>query len=80
MSVQEKIQLSLDVSTELYQTLETLAQKISGNKKDKAVANVLLKAITLMEIAVKAEEESKSIWIADKDEKLDTKIVGISPQ
>lgn len=80
MSVQEKIQLSLDVSTEFYQTLETLAQKISGNKKDKAVANVLLKAITLMEIAVKAEEESKSIWIADKDEKLDTKIVGISPQ
>ncbi len=80
MAVQEKIQISLDVSPGLYQTLESLAQKINGDKGDKAVANVLLKAITLMEVAVKAESEGKSIWIADKDEKLDTKIVGISQQ
>jgi hypothetical protein len=52
--------------------LNYLAQKINGGTSD-----VLLNAIALMEIAVEAEELGKTLWIVDRDEKLDTKIVGL---
>jgi hypothetical protein len=68
----QRVEFSLDVSPEVYTTLNYLAQKINGGPAD-----VLLNAIALMEIAVEAEELGKTLWIVDQDEKLDTKIVGL---
>ena len=78
MSVQEKterVKINLDVSPEVYATLNYLAEKIKGD-----TADVLLNAIALMEIAVEAENLGKSLWIVDKDKKLDTEIVSFSQE
>lgn len=73
MAVQEKINLSLDVSPKFYATLNELAEKIGGEQAD-----VLRKAIALMQVAVKAEESGKHLWIVDENKELDTEIIGIS--
>ncbi len=75
MTVQEKghrVQISLDVSPELYQTLNNVAQKLNGDP-----AEVLLKAIVLMQLAVDAQQQGKHLWIADDNQNLETEIVGI---
>lgn len=75
MTLQEKnkrVQITLDISLELYETLNRLAQKINGDN-----AEVLLKAITLMEVAVEAKQKGKCLWIADEKKNLESKIVGI---
>ncbi len=75
MTVQEKtqrIQINLDLSPELYETLNNLAQQINGDN-----AEVLLKAIALLEIAVEAKQKGKHIWIADENQNLETEIIGI---
>ncbi len=76
MTVQEgtnqRIQINLDLSTELYETLSNLSQKLNGDN-----AEVLLKAIALMEVAVEAKEKGKHLWIADENKNLETEIVGI---
>lgn len=71
-NVKEKVRLSLDVSLELNQTLEDLAEKIGGTKSE-----VLRKAIALMEVMVEAKQQGKKVGIADKDQPLATEIVGI---
>lgn len=71
-NVKEKVRLSLDVSLELNQTLEDLAEKIGGTKSE-----VLRKAIALMEVMVEAKQQGKRVGIADKDQPLATEIVGI---
>lgn len=71
-NVREKVRLSLDVSLELNQTLEDLAEKIGGTKSE-----VLRKAIALMEVMVEAKQQGKKVGIADKDQPLATEIVGI---
>jgi predicted transcriptional regulator len=68
----QRVQLSLDVSPELYQTLNSLAQQLNGD-----TADVLVKAISLLKVAVEAEKEGKRIWIANQNQELDTEIVGI---
>jgi predicted transcriptional regulator len=68
----QRIQINLDLSPELYQTLNNLAEKINGDN-----AEVLLKAIALFEIAVEAKQKDKHIWIADDKQNLETEIVGI---
>ncbi len=75
MALQEKnkrVQISLDISQELYETLSKLAQNINGDN-----AEVLLKAITLMEVAVEAQQKGKCLWITDEYKNLESKIIGI---
>jgi hypothetical protein len=56
-----KVRLSLDVSTELNDLLEELAYKTHSSKSD-----VLRKAIALMELAVIAKEQGRTIGVAEK--------------
>jgi predicted transcriptional regulator len=57
----EKVRLSLDVSPELNDLLDTLAYKTHSSKSD-----VLRKAIALMEVAVLAKEQGQTIGVAEK--------------
>jgi predicted transcriptional regulator len=68
----EKIRLSLDLSPELYRMLEELAEKSGGSK-----AEVLRRAIALMDVAVDAKKQGKKFGIAEKSEDLTTEIIGI---
>lgn len=68
----QRIQISLDLSPELYQTLNNLTQHINGDN-----AEVLIKAIALLEVAVDAKQKGKHIWITDDNQNLETEIVGI---
>lgn len=66
------VRLNLDLSPELYETLNNIAQQINGDN-----AEVLLKAIALLEVAVEAKQKGKHIWIADDNQNLETEIIGI---
>ncbi|QSJ16175.1 DNA-binding protein [Nostoc sp. UHCC 0702] len=68
----QRIQLNLDLSLELYETINNMAQKINADN-----AEVLLKAITLLELAVEAKHQGKHIWITDDNQNIETEIVGI---
>ncbi|MDF5712216.1 MAG: DNA-binding protein [Nostoc sp. S4] len=68
----QRIQINLDLSPELYETISNLAQQINGDNTE-----VLLKAIALLEVAVEAKQKGKYIWIADENQNLETKIIGI---
>lgn len=68
----QRTQINLDLSPELYETLNNLAQQINGDNAD-----VLLKAIALMELAVEAKQNGKHIWIADENQNLEAEVVGI---
>jgi predicted transcriptional regulator len=69
---EETIRLSLDVSPELYETLNRLAAKLHSTKSD-----VLRKAVALLEVAVRAKEEHKKFGVATPDQTLETEIVGL---
>jgi predicted transcriptional regulator len=64
--------LSLDVSDEVNDVLESLASKMHGTKSD-----VLRKAIALMQVAVTAKEEGKKFGVADSDNTLTTEVIGL---
>ncbi|NDJ21921.1 DNA-binding protein [Nostoc sp. B(2019)] len=68
----QRIQINLDLSPELHETLNKLAQQINGDN-----AEVLLKAIALMEVAVEAKQKGKHLWIADENQNLETEVIGI---
>lgn len=68
----ERIRLSLDVSPELNDRLEVLADRSHSSKSD-----VLRKAIALMDVAVQARDEGKRLGIAEKGQPLSTEIIGI---
>ncbi len=68
----EKIRLSLDLSPELNTMLEGLADKSGASK-----AEVLRRAIALMEVAVDAKKQGRKFGIAEKSEDLITEIIGI---
>ncbi|MGF1934668.1 MAG: DNA-binding protein [Nostoc sp. ChiQUE02] len=75
MTAQDKTprpQMNLDLSPELYETLNNLAQQINGDNGD-----VLLKAIALLEVALEAKQKGKYIWIVDDKQNLETEIIGI---
>lgn len=57
----EKVRLSLDVSPELNDLLDTLAHKTHSSKSE-----VLRKSIALMELAVIAKEQGHTIGVAEK--------------
>jgi predicted transcriptional regulator len=68
--IQEMIHFSLDLSPELNETLEEIAQNIGGSKSD-----VLRQALALMQIMVIAKEQGKKFGIAEPDQPLATEII-----
>ncbi|MDZ8187657.1 MAG: DNA-binding protein [Nostoc sp. ChiSLP02] len=68
----QRIQIILDLSPEFYETISNLSEQIHGDN-----AEVLLKALVLLEIAVEAKQKGKHIWIADENQNLETEIIGI---
>ena len=68
----QRIEINLDLSIELYGTIKNIAQQINGDN-----AEVLLKAIALLEIAVEAKQKGKYLWITDDKQNLETEITGI---
>ncbi|MHC5610420.1 MAG: DNA-binding protein [Nostoc sp.] len=68
----QRFQINLDLSPEVYLTLNNLTQHINGDN-----AEVLIKAIALLEVAVDAKQKGKHIWITDDNQNLETEIVGI---
>jgi len=69
---EERIKLSVEVSPELYETIERLAKKGHESKSD-----VLRKGIALMQVAVEAKQEGKRIGIAAQGQPLEKEIIGI---
>ncbi|KYC38387.1 DNA-binding protein [Scytonema hofmannii PCC 7110] len=68
-NTKEMVHFNLDLSPELNETLEELAEKIGGSKSD-----VLRQAIALMQIMVIAKEKGKKFGIAEPDQPLATEI------
>lgn len=66
-----KVRLSLDVSPQLYETLDKLANKTHGSKSD-----VLRKAIVLMEVALEAKERRQKLGLLNEDREVVSEIVG----
>jgi predicted transcriptional regulator len=71
-SSSKAIRLSLEVSPQMNDKLEELADKMGGTKSD-----VLRKAVALIEVAVRAKEEGKKFGVAGPDQTLATEIVGL---
>lgn len=68
----EKVRLSLQVSQELNQTLEEIAENTGTNRTD-----VIRQALALMKVAHSAKKVGRHIGIVDDARKLDTEIVGL---
>lgn len=67
------VRLSLELSPELNATLEDLAARTGNGTK----ADVLRKAIAVLEIAIRAKEQGRRFGIAQPDQELATEIIGI---
>lgn len=72
MNTKEKVRLSLDLSKDLYDQLESLATDSHASKSD-----VLRKALGLMIVAADAKKDNKKLGVFNKDELLEKEIVGI---
>lgn len=66
------VRFSMDMSQELSEKLEQLAEKKNTTKSE-----VLRRAIALFDVAVEAEASGKKLGIADKDRMLETEIIGL---
>jgi len=67
-----KTQLIIDVSPELNETLENLADNANLTKSE-----ILRRAIALMKVAAQAQEKGQKLVVIDQDQKAITEIVGI---
>lgn len=67
-----KVRLSLDVSPELNQKLDQLAEDTHSSKSD-----ILRKAITLMGVAVEAKQKHQKLGIVDDKNHLVQEIIGV---
>ena len=72
MALHEKIRLSLQVSAELNQTLEQIAEDTGTNRTD-----VIRQALALMKVAHTAKTQGRHLGIVADPRKLDTEIVGL---
>lgn len=68
-NTKEMIHLSLDISPELNEKLEEIANKIGGTKSD-----VLRQSLALMQIVLAAKEQGKKFGIAEPEQALATEI------
>ena len=69
----KQIRLSLDVSPELNNVLDEMAEKTHSSTK----SEVLRKSIALMEVAVQEKERGNHLVVVDKDQKILKEIVGV---
>jgi predicted transcriptional regulator len=74
-NTQKMVRLNLDLSPELNQILDELANKTGTNKSD-----VLRQAITLMQIMVIAKEETKKLGVPEANELIVNEIIVSSEQ
>ena len=72
MADRDKIRLSFDVTPELNDQLQDIAEEVGGTKTE-----VLRKAIALMRVAVDAKRDGKKFGVAERNQPLATEIVGI---
>ena len=72
MALNEKVRLSLQVSQELNQTLEEIAESTGTNRTD-----VIRQALALMKVAHTAKTQGRHLGIVSDPRKLDTEIVGL---
>lgn len=68
-NTKEMVHLSLDISPELNEKLEEIANKIGGTKSD-----VLRQSLALMQIVLAAKEQGKKFGIAEPEQPLATEI------
>ncbi|MBP0022329.1 MAG: DNA-binding protein [Cyanobacteria bacterium SBLK] len=66
---QKRSHFHLDISPELNEKLEELAQKIDGTKTD-----VLRQGITLLHLMLEAKEQGKKFGIAEPDRDISVEI------
>ncbi len=69
---QKSIRLSLDVSPELNNVLDEMAEKTHTSKSD-----VLRRSIALMEVAVNEKEKGNHVGILNQEQQLIKEIVGL---
>jgi len=74
-NTQKMVRLNLDLSPELNQILDELANKTGTNKSD-----VLRQAITLMQIMVIAKEETKKLGVTEANQLIVNEIIVSSEQ
>ena len=74
-NTQKMVRLNLDLSPELNQILDELAEKIGTSKSD-----VLRQAITLMQIMVIAKEETKKLGVIEANQLIVNEIILSSEQ
>ncbi|MBN4005329.1 CopG family transcriptional regulator [Nostoc sp. LPT] len=74
-NTQKMVRLNLDLSPELNQILDELANKIGTSKSD-----VLRQAITLMQIMVIAKEETKKLGVTEANQLILNEIILSSEQ
>ena len=68
----EKVRMSLQVSQELNQVLEDIAESTGTNRTD-----VIRQALALMTVAHNAKKQGRHLGIVSDARKLDTEIVGL---
>lgn len=69
---QEKVRLNLQVSSELNQMLETIAEDTGTQRSD-----VIRQALALMKVAHEAKRKGKHIGLVSDPQQLETEIVGL---
>ncbi|MCC5629583.1 CopG family transcriptional regulator [Nostoc sphaeroides] len=74
-NTQKMVRLNLDLSPELNQILDELANKIGTSKGD-----ILRQAITLMQIMVIAKEETKKLGVPEANQLIVNEIIVLSEQ
>ena len=67
-----KVRLTVDVSPELNETLDQLADNAHLTKSE-----ILRRAIALMKVAAQAHEKGQKLALIDKDQQGMTEIIGI---
>ena len=72
MAGRGKVRLTLDVTDELNDRLNALAEEAGGSKSE-----LLRKAIALVEVAVDAKRAGRHVAVVDKHDKVVTTIVGL---
>jgi predicted transcriptional regulator len=68
----KQIRLSLDVSSELNNILDQMAEKTHSSKSE-----VLRKSIALMEVAVDEKSKGNHLGVVSKDQKILKEIIGL---
>jgi len=67
-----KVRLNLQLSQELSQTLDEIAESTGGNRTD-----IVRQALALMKVAHEAKRKGRHLGIVSDPEKLDAEIIGL---